>query len=335
MDWIKAVIVWTLLAAVLPGCGGDGGPGGRVDDGPVVVDGGAGHVHGLGVDPADETLVIATHSGMFRAAPGQRQARRIGDRRQDTMGFTVVGPRRYLGSGHPDLRDDLPPLLGLIRSDDAGRSWKPVSLLGEVDFHVLRARGRRIYGVDAQTGALLASVDGGRRWQRRTPPGPLLDLAIDPQDPERIVAAAEDGLHVSADGGRRWRLLSPEATGLLAWGEDLVLLDADGGVHSSGDDGKVVEAGGNARRAAGGAGIRRGRRAARSDPRERRQGVERRRAHVAAADGAAVAGRVSSAPCVRSAQRPARWSQRPRRPVFACGWRHERPPGSPADRRPS
>lgn len=232
------MIVAAALAAALTGCGGAGSSGERGDDDPVVVDGGAGHIHGLGVDPADETLVIATHSGMFRAGPGEQEARRIGDRRQDTMGFTVIGPRLFLGSGHPDLRDDLPPLLGLIRSNDAGRSWTPVSLLGEVDFHVLRARGPRIYGVDAQTGALLVSSDGGRRWARRTPPGPLLDLAIDPRDPDRIVAAAEDGLHVSVNGGRGWRLLSPDVTGLLAWDGDLVLADAEGVVHSSDDEGR-------------------------------------------------------------------------------------------------
>jgi hypothetical protein len=36
------------------------------------------------------------------------------------MGFTIVGPNRFLGSGHPDLRDDLPPLLGLIESTNRG-----------------------------------------------------------------------------------------------------------------------------------------------------------------------------------------------------------------------
>jgi hypothetical protein len=81
------------------------------------------HIHGLGIKPADGALMIATHSGLFRAAKGAQTAEPVGDRRQDTMGFTVVGPNRFLGSGHPDPRDDLPPLLGLIRSDDGGRKW--------------------------------------------------------------------------------------------------------------------------------------------------------------------------------------------------------------------
>ncbi len=73
---------------------------------------GVSHIHGVGVNPADDAVIIATHTGLFRAPTGQERAKRIGDRRQDTMGFTVVGPDRFLGSGHPDLRDDLPPLLG-------------------------------------------------------------------------------------------------------------------------------------------------------------------------------------------------------------------------------
>ena len=94
------------------------------DPGPV-------HVHGLGVNPADGALFIATHTGLWRVDPGDTTAERVSDRRQDTMGFSVVGPRRYLGSGHPDVRDlrnDVPPLLGLIVSNDGGRKWRSVSL---------------------------------------------------------------------------------------------------------------------------------------------------------------------------------------------------------------
>jgi hypothetical protein len=111
------------------------------DAGPI-------HVHGLGVNPADGALFVATHTGLFRAAQGERRARRVAGRYQDTMGFAVTGPDRFLGSGHPDLREKLPPFLGLISSEDAGRSWRAVSLQGDVDFHVLEVSGRRIYGTD-------------------------------------------------------------------------------------------------------------------------------------------------------------------------------------------
>ena len=160
---LRAFLVMSLVALV--GCG-DGGSeeASAPDAGRVVSDPGVAHIHGVGVNPADDSVVVATHTGLFRAGPGEQRARRVGDRRQDTMGFTVVGPDRFLGSGHPDARDDLPPLLGLIRSDDAGRSWQPVSLLGEADFHVLRTSGRRVYGVNATDGE--ASVMGKGRKPR-------------------------------------------------------------------------------------------------------------------------------------------------------------------------
>lgn len=159
-----ALTLLLLLAVATTACGDDAPSTFRPPDVGVAQDGPE-HIHGLGVNPADRSLLIATHSGLFRAAANSDTARRVGDRRQDTMGFTIVGPDRFLGSGHPDLRDDLPPLLGLIRSDDAGRSWEPVSLLGEADFHVLRTAGTRIYGVNSADGELLVSDDGGRNWR--------------------------------------------------------------------------------------------------------------------------------------------------------------------------
>ncbi|MDQ3275042.1 MAG: exo-alpha-sialidase, partial [Actinomycetota bacterium] len=58
------------------------------------------HVHGLGINPKDGALFVATHTGVFRI-PESGQAVRIADRWQDTMGFTVVGPDHFLASGHP------------------------------------------------------------------------------------------------------------------------------------------------------------------------------------------------------------------------------------------
>lgn len=62
-------------------------------------DPGTGHLHGLGVDPADNTVYAAGHLGVFRLSSGK--AVRVADRYQDTMGFTVTGPSTFLASGHP------------------------------------------------------------------------------------------------------------------------------------------------------------------------------------------------------------------------------------------
>jgi len=196
-------------------------------------------VHGLGIDPADGALFIATHTGLFRSPEGSTSAVRVGSSSQDTMGFTVAGPGHFFGSGHPGAGEAGPPNLGLIESTDAGESWEAVSLGGQADFHVLRYASDRIYAFDGLSGLILVSGDGGRTWQQRRPPAPVIDLAIDPTDPRRIIIATERGLAVSADEGASWQALGSDV-GLLAWPrtERLYLIDATGQVQLSDDGGK-------------------------------------------------------------------------------------------------
>lgn len=233
-----------VLALLLVGCGGgdeqaepepeafSGVPLQLQDPGPV-------HVHGLGYDGPRKTLYIATHTGMFELPDGAAKATRIGDSRQDTMGFTLVEPDLYLGSGHPDVREQLPPLLGLIRSSDRGRSWKPVSLLGEADFHVLRARGTTVYGFDSSNERLLASEDSGRTWTTLQAPEFLLDIAVDPTDPEQLVASGGAVLYRSRNGGRAWQAVASGVSGYLAWPtkKRLFVATLDGAFLSARDPG--------------------------------------------------------------------------------------------------
>ena len=215
----RAVLAVTLVVAVAGCGGGDSGESGGVftgvplelqDPGPV-------HVHGLGYDTDSGTLYIATHTGMFELPATASTAVRIGDKHQDTMGFTLVEPGRFLGSGHPDARDNLPSRLGLIESTDGGRSWQTLSLSGKADFHVLRARGRTVYGFDVAAERLLASGDGGRTWAERAVPEPLVDLAIDPGDPEHLLASGRAVLYRSVDGGMTWGPVASGVSGYLAW----------------------------------------------------------------------------------------------------------------------
>ena len=233
------------IGLALAGCGGDSEPSGEPstsgDAGPI-------HVHGLGINPSDEALFIATHTGLFRAAADESEASRVADRYQDTMGFTVIGPDRFLGSGHPDGREDLPPFLGLIESRDAGETWQPVSLLGKADFHLLESQGSRIYGFgsdwDTREAQFLVSSDGGKNWEERRVPAPLLSLAIDPDDSDRLVASGESATYASNDGGTSWQELA-DVAGLVEWRspEELILVDGDGSVHASQDGASWNEVG--------------------------------------------------------------------------------------------
>lgn len=237
---VPGLLLLALCALLLGGCGGGDQDEGRPDSARTVEDAGPVHVHGLGINPRDESLLIATHTGIFKAGAGDTEARRVGENLQDTMGFTVVGPDRFLGSGHPDVRDELPAFLGLIRSDDAGRTWEPVSLLGQRDFHVLEAAGSRVYGYgsdfETREQGFLVSEDGGKRWKERQVPEPLISLTIDPADPERLVASGERAVFQSEDAGRTWLPVDAPA-GLLVKNDGLVIVDGNGVVHAARDVG--------------------------------------------------------------------------------------------------
>lgn len=198
------------------------------------------HVHGLGRNPSDGALFIATHTGLFRLGSGDRSPVRVADLYQDTMGFTVVGRDHFLGSGHPGSIENDPPFLGLIESRNAGTSWRPISLRGDVDFHVLEAQGKTVYGFgsdwETREARFLRSDDRGRTWTRVTPPEELLALAIDPRAPQTSVALGEQRGWLSRDGGASWRRL-PVPGGMVSWSREhgLVAVDLEGIVRTATD----------------------------------------------------------------------------------------------------
>ncbi|MEW1996910.1 F510_1955 family glycosylhydrolase [Streptomyces coelicoflavus] len=199
-----------------------------------------GHLHGLGVDPADGAVYAAGHHGVFRLDGGT--ATRVADRYQDTMGFTVTGPATFLASGHPGPAESgtRPAHLGLIQSTDAGRTWQTLSAEGEADFHALENAGEVLYGFDSQSERVWASTDGGRKWAKRADVA-ALDLASHPDSATTVWAATGTGLSRSDDGARTFRPV-PSSTGLVAVEEPepgrLLALTADGRVVA-GRDGRT------------------------------------------------------------------------------------------------
>lgn len=201
------------------------------------------HVHGLGVDPADGMLYAATHNGLFRLPQGG-PPQRVSELQQDTMGFTIAGPKHFLGSGHPDPQlTDAPANLGLIESTDGGRSWRPLSLSGQVDFHSLEAKHGRVYGYSSTTGEFMVSADRAS-WHKRAPVV-MADFSVSPTLANELLATTEQGPVRSTDGGMTFTLI-PDAPLLhfLDWVEHATVyaVDPQGRAFVSPDGGKTWEA---------------------------------------------------------------------------------------------
>lgn len=229
---LAAAVAVIVVAALL--ADGNGESSGTASGGPAqaITD-----VHGIGVNPADGALYIASHTGLFRSPKGEATATRVEAPEQDLMGFSIAGPDRFFASGHPGAGQGGPSALGLIESRDRGATWKPVSLPGS-DLHLLRAAGDAVYTFD---GELQASRDGGRTFQQRESPGALIDMAIDPSDADRVLASTESGVRITRDGGRTWQDTALGAPALLAWGQPdrPAAIGGDGTVQMSTDGGRT------------------------------------------------------------------------------------------------
>ena len=168
------------------------------------------HIHALTMDPDGDELLVATHEGLYRLAiepDGSATAEGpIGGFDFDPMGFTLRDGIAY-ASGHPGPTTPSSfgnPNLGLIVSDDLGKTWTNMSLTGQTDFHALtvvqpsEGGAVSVFGIDSGRQAIQRSFDGGQTW---TDGAEVVarDILADPSDPGTIYVTTEDGLAVSRD----------------------------------------------------------------------------------------------------------------------------------------
>jgi len=165
------------------------------------------------------------------------------------MGFTVVGPDRFLGSGPARCRR-VPT--GQARQAGPHRVDRRRRLLGQP----LAVRRSRLpcsrlpqgttYGWDAGTGRGFASTDSVT-WETRSTLK-LSGFAVDPARVDSLVAAGAEGTIASAAGGRTWQPISgaPRLVA-LSWapGGDLWGVDPTGVAHRSTDGGATWQAAGD------------------------------------------------------------------------------------------
>jgi hypothetical protein len=241
-----------LAAAALFGACGDEGGGAEADAQLAVPwldpDGELPVVGSLAVNPADGRLWMSSNTGLFRIPGEGEEPVKVTGKLTTPSGsgeiseqlvIRFTGPDQLLGSGHPPSESSLPPALGLIRSDDAAKTWTSVSELGTADFHAIELSGDRLIGGLFGQAQVLVSGDDGATWETRAAPRPLVDLEVNPDDASKWIATTADGVYVSRDEGGTWRAIDPTPNSYLAWPEAdaLYRLDPGGPLMLSRDGG--------------------------------------------------------------------------------------------------
>jgi photosystem II stability/assembly factor-like uncharacterized protein len=253
---VRLWVVLALVCALIAGCGDDS----AATDEPAAdlavpwidPDGDPPIVGSLAVNPADSTLFMATNTGLFRIPEGASKPERVVGQLETPDGsgevsealvVRFVGPDTLLASGHPAAGSALPPALGLIRSEDAGKTWTSVSELGTADFHAIEPAGDDIVGALFQQPQVLVSADEGKTWETRAAPLPLVALEVNPEDPQLWIGSTDRGIFASQDAGKTWRQLDPTPNVRFAWADDgtLYRIDPGGPLKVSTDGGQNWE----------------------------------------------------------------------------------------------
>lgn len=172
-----------------------------------------GDIHSLVADPTNASrLFVGGHQAV---AVSNDRGRTWGPveslENADAMGWAFPDGM-IIVSGHP----------GLNVSEDAGRTFRRRNEgLPSTDVHSIGGTGSTLYAASPGVG-LFGSADGGASWEVITDQAGhsfFGRILVDPDDPNRLVAADMAGGAVeSSDGGRTWRRLGGlGGAGWVAW----------------------------------------------------------------------------------------------------------------------
>lgn len=173
-----------------------------------------GHLHGLGYPNGEDKMVIATHEGLYEYADKWKEGT---SRKHDYMGFSAVKDGFY-SSGHPEPNSNYKNPLGLIKSEDEGKSFEQLAFYGETDFHYMTAgyESNVIYAINENpnnglTAGLHYSDDDGKTWTNTAMKNfnskYISNLAAHPSESSTLAIGSQDGLFLSRDYGESFEIL--------------------------------------------------------------------------------------------------------------------------------
>nr|WP_163501351.1 exo-alpha-sialidase [Halomonas socia] len=164
-------------------------------DGPV-------DFHQLTVSEADPDVLYGAFAGQLQVSHDGGQQWQIQERAPDGLIALAASSRdsEHLYAATQD---------GLLLSPDGGLRWRPIHPERR-PASLVAAHDGRLYAFMLGAG-LITAEEASREWdvvERDWGERYLLHLAVDPNDPERLVASDDEGrLLLSDNGGRDWSTL--------------------------------------------------------------------------------------------------------------------------------
>jgi photosystem II stability/assembly factor-like uncharacterized protein len=262
----RHLLFLALLVFLLGACGSGGSTGqsATASTTPPPVNGfgsAQNHVHSLVVLPdAEQTLVLATHYGIFRSqnhgATWQKTAAGPNQPMQGLMAWWLTSnsldPQRLYVLTEP-ATTPYSGTPGLYTSGDGGKTWTlsiaSTKLTSGVIYFAQAGNDSpsEVYIYLSSLGplGLEVSMDNGQHFAQagaKLPFGDLLGLLPIPGQPGHLLAFGNDGIASTTDGGKHWQVL-PHIQGSIfemttPGPLETIYATGDAGIYISSDEGK-------------------------------------------------------------------------------------------------
>ncbi|MED4203281.1 F510_1955 family glycosylhydrolase [Neobacillus mesonae] len=173
-------------------------------------------IFGIGYPGNDQGLYIASNSGIKINRAGKWLESNAN--RHQYMGFQAV-ESGFLASGKPEKGTEYKGPLGIVKSNDKGKSLEKLAFYEKANFHFIAAGfyGTSLYVINEKPVEPLSlgvnySPDNGKSWRESTLNGFKADsfgmMAVHPKNGNVLAMATRSGIYYSSDSGDSIKLVT-------------------------------------------------------------------------------------------------------------------------------
>lgn len=175
------------------------------------------HIHGLDYKSDGKEIYVPAHDGLRVYKDGKWSIPE--GEKHDYMGFSMIEDG-FVSSGHPAPGSTLQNPLGIVKSNDYGKTLKRLDLYKEEDFHGMTVgyKTKEIYVLNPNKNSRMNdagfyySTDETKTWNKSKLEGlsgQPTTLAAHPTEKGVVAIGTDSGVYLSKDYGNQFDVLIP------------------------------------------------------------------------------------------------------------------------------